>query len=102
MVIHTIFFAFPNEMTEPDRDEFVREGTAMALDSGLVESYVYKRSIPLAHEVEPAFVPSAMAQIHYADLDAMRAYLKHPPVREFVRKWQSRFSYQAVSVNTEA
>jgi hypothetical protein len=101
MVTHTILFAFPDEMSEADRDEFVREGTAMALDSGLVESYVYKPGIPLPHEVKPVFVPSAMAQIRYADLDAMQAYLRHPPVREFVRRWQSKFPYQAVSVNTE-
>jgi hypothetical protein len=101
MVTHTILFSFPDEMSAADCDEFVREGTLMALDSGLVESYVFKPAIPLPHDVPPVFVPSAMAQIRYADIDAMRAYLKHPPVGEFVRKWQSRFTYQAVSVNTE-
>jgi hypothetical protein len=101
MVTHTILFAFPEEMSEADRAEFFREGTAMALDSGLVESYVHKPSIPLHTNVKPAFDPSAMAQIRYADLESMRKYLIHPPVVEFVQKWRAKFAYQAVSVNTE-
>jgi hypothetical protein len=101
MVTHTIFFAFPDEMTDADRAEFFREGTAMALDSGLVESYVHKPAIPLPTHVAPAFVPSVMAQAKYADLESLRKYLVHPPVGEFVRKWQQRFPYQAVSANTE-
>ena len=101
MVTHTILFSFPPEMSQADRDEFFREGTQMALDSGFVESYVHKWSIPLSTNVEPAFVPSAMAQIRYLDLESMRKYLLHPPVIEFVRKWRERFPYRAVSVNTE-
>jgi hypothetical protein len=100
-VTHTIFFAFPAEMTEADRAEFFREGTEMAMRSGLVESYVHKPAIPLPTHVAPAFVPSVMAQMTYPDLDSLRKYLTHPPVAEFVRKWQQRFPYQAVSVNTE-
>lgn len=101
MVTHTIFFAFPDEMTEADRAEFFREGTEMALGSGLVESYVHKPAIPLPTHVAPAFVPSVMAQMTYPDLDSLRKYLTHPPVAEFVRKWQQKFPYRAVSVNTE-
>jgi hypothetical protein len=101
MVTHTIIFSFPEEMTEADRDQFFTEGTAMTLGSGLVESYAHKRSIPLSSDVSSALVPSALAQIRYADLEAMRKYLTHPPVGEFVRRWQLRFPYQAVSVNTE-
>jgi len=101
MVTHTIFFAFPEQMTEADRAEFFREGTAMALGSGLVESYVYRPAIPLPTQVAPAFVPTDMAQMKYPDLDSLRKYLTHPPVAQFVRKWQRRFPYRAVSVNTE-
>jgi hypothetical protein len=101
MVTHTILVAFPDEMTQADRDEFFREGTQMALDSGLVLSYHHQPSIPLVAQVEPVFVPSAMAQIKHADLDSLQRYLKHPPVAEFVRRWRARFSYRAVSVNTE-
>lgn len=100
MVTHTILFSFPDEMSEADRAEFFREGTAMALASGLVLSYAHKPSIPLATHVQPDFVPSAMAQIGYADLESLREYLKHPPVSEFVRRWQDKFPYRAVSVNT--
>ncbi|MEU4252691.1 hypothetical protein AB0F15_35330 [Amycolatopsis sp. NPDC026612] len=98
---HTIFFAFPDRMTEADRAEFFREGSAMALGSGLVESYVYKPAIPLPTQVAPAFVPTDMAQMKYPDLDSLRKYLSHPPVAQFVGKWQRRFPYRAVSVNTE-
>ncbi|GAA3191972.1 hypothetical protein GCM10010468_00570 [Actinocorallia longicatena] len=98
---HTILFAFPDEMSEADRAEFFREGTAMALDSGLVESYEHRPGIPLSTEVAPVFVPSAMARIRYADVESLREYLRHPPVAEFVRRWRRRFPYQAVSVNTE-
>ncbi|WP_410567504.1 hypothetical protein [Amycolatopsis sp. cmx-4-61] len=98
---HTIFFAFPDQMTEADRAEFFREGSAMALGSGLVESYVYRPAIPLPTQVAPAFVPTDMAQMKYPDLDSLREYLSHPPVAQFVRKWQRKFPYRAVSVNTE-
>ena len=101
MVTHTIFFAFPDQMTEADRTEFFREGSAMALGSGLVESYVYKPAIPLPTQVAPAFVPTDMAQMKYPDVDSLRKYLSHPPVAQFVRRWQRRFPYRAVSVNTE-
>lgn len=101
MVTHTILFAFPDEMSQADRDEFFREGTAMALDSGLVLSYAHQASIPLPTHVQPAFVPSAMAQIRHADLESLQKYLVHPPVGEFVQRWRARFDYRAVSVNTE-
>lgn len=101
MVTHTILFSFPDEMSEADRDEFFREGTKMALDSGLVLSYTHQPSIPLPTQVEPAFVPSAMAQIRHADIESLQKYLRHPPVAEFVRRWRERFAYRAVSVNTE-
>jgi len=101
MVTHTILFSFPEEMSEDDREEFFREGAKMAMDSGLVLSYEHKPSIPLATHVEPAFVPSAMSQIRYADVKSMQKYLTHPPVREFVQRWRARFPYRAVSVNTE-
>ena len=101
MVTHTILFSFPDEMSQADRQEFFREGIAMAFDSGLVLSYAYKPSIPLPTHVEPAFVPSAIAHIGYADLESLQKYLTHPPVKQFVRRWQARFPYRAVSVNTE-
>jgi hypothetical protein len=101
MVTHTILFSFPDEMGDADRDEFFREGIKMALDSNLVVSYEHRPSIPLPTHVEPAFVPSAMAQIKYADLESLQKYLKHPAVAEFVQRWRSRFAYRAVSVNTE-
>ncbi|KWV34059.1 antibiotic biosynthesis monooxygenase family protein [Micromonospora rifamycinica] len=101
MVTHTILFAFPDDMSPTDRDEFFREGTQMALDSGLVLSYRHQPSIPLVSGVQPVFVPSAMAQIQHADLDSLQRYLTHPQVAEFVRRWQARFPYRAVSVNTE-
>jgi hypothetical protein len=101
MVTHTILFSFPDEMSEADRDEFFREGIEMALESGLVLSYEHRPSIPLPTHVEPAFVPSAIAQMRYADLESLRKYLQHPPVAEFVRRWRERFPYRAVSVNTE-
>jgi hypothetical protein len=101
MVMHTIFFAFPDTMTDADRAEFFREGTEMALDSGLVESYVHKPNIKLPTHVSPAFVPTEMAQMRYPDIESLQKYLKHPPVGEFVKKWQQKFPYQAVSVNTE-
>jgi hypothetical protein len=101
MVTHTILFSFPDEMSAADRDEFFREGTEMALETGLVVSYEYRPSIPLPTRVEPAFVPSAMSQIRYADLESLQKYLKHPAVGEFVLRWRERFSYRAVSVNTE-
>lgn len=101
MVTHTIFFAFPDEMSEDDRDEFFREGTRMALESGLVVSYEHRPAIPLPTHVAPTFVPSAVAQARYADVESLRKYLVHPPVAEFVQRWRERFPYRAVSANTE-
>ncbi|MEV4517959.1 hypothetical protein AB0K00_54515 [Dactylosporangium sp. NPDC049525] len=101
MVTHTILFSFPDEMSQADRDEFFREGTVMALESGLVLSYAHQASIQLPTHVEPAFVPSAMAQIRYADVASLQRYLTHPPVGEFVQRWRAKFPYRAVSVNTE-
>ncbi len=102
MVTHTLIFSFPAEMSEAHREQFFREGSAIAIGSGLVESYRHERHIPLANdENSPVFVASALARVSHADVDTMRRYVEYPPVREFVRRWQARFPYQVVWVNTE-
>lgn len=102
MVTHTLVFAFPDEMSEADRDEFFREGSALALGSGFAESYRHRPSISLSSQVNPSdFTASAIAEVTCPDLDAMRKFFAHPPLIEFVRRWQLRFPYKVVWVNTE-
>jgi hypothetical protein len=105
MVTHTLVFHFSDEMSGADRAQFFREGSALVLASGLADSYRHWPHVPLhddvGAEVAPVFVPSAMARITCRDLGTMRELFAHPPLLEFVRHWQSRFPYQAVSVNTE-
>jgi hypothetical protein len=102
MVTHTLVFAFPDEMSEAERERFFTEGAALATGSGLVESYEYRRSISLSSDVTaPDFVASAMAQVRCADAETMRKYFAYPPLREFVRRWQREFPYRIVWVNTE-
>jgi hypothetical protein len=102
MVNHTLIFAFPPEMSDVDRNRFFREGSALALDSGLVESYEYRHAVPLTSEVAaPDFAASAMARVRFSDLESMRKYFAHEPLREFVQRWRARFPYRVVAVNTE-
>ncbi|MFE4973299.1 hypothetical protein ACFRAR_14435 [Kitasatospora sp. NPDC056651] len=104
MVTHTLVFAFPAEMTEDDRAEFFREGSALVLGTGFADAYRHWPHMPLvdaAREVlAPVFTPSAMAQIECRDFAAMRQLFAHPSLAAFVGRWQARFPYQAVSVNT--
>jgi len=102
MVTHTLVFSFPDQMSDADRDQFFSEGSALILDSGLVESYEHKRSIPVASDVNAsAFVASAIARARCADLDTMRKFFAYPPLIQFVRRWQDKFPYDVVWVNTE-
>jgi hypothetical protein len=105
MVTHTLVFSFPDEMSEADRDQFFREGSALVLGSGLAESYEHKRHIPLvsgaATPASPVFAASRVARIRCASLDAMQELFAYPPLAEFVRRWQRRFPYKVVVANTE-
>lgn len=105
MVMHTLIFSFPEQMSQADRDQFFREGSALVLGSRLAESYEHKRHIPVtsdaAASTSPVFAASGVARIRCASLEAMRELFAYPPLGEFVRRWQSRFPYQVVSANTE-
>ncbi|MER5618067.1 hypothetical protein [Streptomyces sp. NPDC002215] len=105
MVTHTLVFGFPDAMSEADRARFFREGSALVLGSGFADSYRHWPHVPLTDDVgaalAPVFVPSEMAQIKCADLDTMRRLFAHPPLLDFVQRWQAQFPYRAVSVNTK-
>jgi hypothetical protein len=102
MVTHTLIFSFLEEMSEMDRAQFFSEASAVILGSGLAESYQQRRHIPLPGDANsPVFVASAMAQVRCADLDAIQKLFTHPPLGEFVQRWQAKFPYQVVWVNTE-
>jgi hypothetical protein len=105
MVTHTIVFSFPDDMSEADRDQFFSEGSAVVLASGFAEAYLHGRNIPIVDEaaaaLPPIFAASAIAYVRCADIDSAKKLFAHAPLGEFVKQWQAKFPYKAVSVNTQ-
>ena len=76
MITHTLIYSFPPAMTEQDRKQF-------------------------SDEHAPVFAATDVAQIAFADLDAVAAASALPALRDLIARWQARFSYKLVWANHE-
>jgi len=102
MIIHTLVFSFPDAMPQSDRDQFFREIGAVMVDEGHASKFEHLPHLPLPADAHaPVFAATDVAQIAFADLDAVDAAFGLPALHEFMGRWQSRFPYKLVWANTE-
>lgn len=102
MIIHTLVYSFPAEMTDNDRDEFFHEVASIMLNRGHAQKVEYRPHLRLpADDHAPVFIASDISQVTFPDLDALAATSALPAMHEFMAKWQQRYPYQVVWVNHE-
>ena len=101
MTIHTLVFSLSPDMTVQDREKFFAEMGSVMLNGG-AQKFEHRPHLPLPADAHaPVFVASAVAQVSFADLDAVAAAFALPALREFMGRWQERFPYKVVWVNHE-
>ena len=93
MITHTLIYSFPPAMTDQDRGQFFDELGAIMLGAGQAHL-----SLP-ANEHAPVFAATDIAQIDFADLDAVAAASALPALYELIGTWQARFPYKLVWAN---
>ena len=103
MIIHTLVFSFDPAMTEEDRKQYFDELRQIVEESGFARGFEYRDHIalPPMDEHAPVFIASALAQIALPDLNAVGALGSAKPLQEFMGRWQARYPYKVVWVNTE-
>jgi hypothetical protein len=102
MIIHTLVFSFPHAMTQADRDQFFSEIAAVMVDEAHASKFEHRPHLPLPADAHaPVFAATDLAQIAFADLNAVGAAFALPALHEFMGRWQGRFPYKVVWANTE-
>jgi hypothetical protein len=102
MITHTLIYSFPPAMTGQDRQQFFDEIGAIMLGEGNASKFERRPHLPLpADEHAPVFAATDIAQIAFADLDAVGAASALPALHELMGRWQARFPYKVVWANHE-
>jgi hypothetical protein len=103
MIIHTLVFSFDPAMTRQDRDRFFEEMQHIVEESGLATGFDHRDHVPFPpmDEHAPVFAASALAQIAFPDINAVGALGIATPLQQFIERWQARYPYKVVWVNTE-
>jgi hypothetical protein len=103
MIIHTLIYSFPAEMPEQDRTRFFEELESLSLGDGGATQIGYQRHLPTPNdEHAPIFGATDVAQISFADLDAVQKMSDLPALADFITRWQQKFPYKLVWVNHES
>jgi hypothetical protein len=102
MITHTLIYSFPPAMTEQDRKQYFEEARAMMLGEGKASKFQHWAHQPLPGDRAPVFTATDVAQVDFADLDALAAALALPALREFINRWQARFPFKVVFANYES
>ena len=102
MITHTLIYSFPPAMTEQDRKQYFDELGGMMLGEGKASKFQHWAHQPLPDgDHAPVFTATDVAQIDFADLDAVAAASALSALREFIRRWQARFPFKVVFANYE-
>jgi hypothetical protein len=102
MITHTLIYSFPAAMGEQDREQFFDEIEALMRGDGHAIKFEHQPHLSLAaDEYAPVFAATDVAEIVFADLDAVAAASALPALQEFVGRWQARFPYKLVWANYE-
>ncbi|MFF5564055.1 hypothetical protein ACFY7Z_18420 [Streptomyces sp. NPDC012623] len=103
MINHTMIVSFDLPLPNPELDQYLTDIEQAMLDTGLTQSVVSRRHIPIpGEEAVPALIATAIVQIAVADSDALAKAFAAPGVHEVIKRWQSRHSYKVAWANHEA
>jgi hypothetical protein len=103
MIIHTLIYSFPAEMPEQDCAQFFNELESLSQGDGGATNFSYQRHLATPNdEYAPVFAATDVAQIGFADLDAVQKMSALPALADFIARWQKRFPYRLVWANHES
>jgi hypothetical protein len=95
MINHTMIVSFDQPLPDGELDQYLTDIERVLLDTGLVESAVSRRLIPVpGEEAIPALIATAIVQIAVADADALAKAFAAPGIGEVIDRWQARYPYK--------
>lgn len=103
MINHTMIVSFDRSPSSAELDQYLEDIEQAMLDTGLAQSVVARRHIPVpGEEAIPALIATAIVQVAVADTEALAKAFGAPGVHEVIDRWQSRHPYKVAWANHEA
>ncbi|MFJ8795617.1 hypothetical protein [Streptomyces sp. NPDC102462] len=102
MISHTMIVSFNQPLPAEELDQYLTDIERVMLDTGLVQSVVARRHIPIpGEEAIPALIATAIVQVSLTDIDALTKAFSAPGLHEVIDRWQSRHPYKVAWANHE-
>ncbi|AQW53130.1 hypothetical protein ACIQPP_03285 [Streptomyces violaceusniger] len=102
MIQHTMIVSFDQPLPDAELDQYLGDIERAVLDTGLAQSVVARRHIPVpGEEAIPALIATAIVQFAVADIDALAKGFAEPALHEVIGHWQSRHPYKVAWANHE-
>lgn len=103
MIVHTLIYSFPDDVSEEARAEFFEQMRTLVLGTGLVRGFDHKPHLWLpADDRARGMTAASIAQFTCDDLAALQKFSELPEVYAFVTAWKSRLRFEAAYANHEA
>ncbi|WP_216895438.1 hypothetical protein [Nocardia alni] len=102
MINHTMIVSFDQPLPDAELNQYLMDIEQVMLDSGLIQSVVTRRHIPIpGEEAIPALIATAIVQIGVADIDTLTKAFVEPGMHEVIDRWQARHPYKVAWANHE-
>jgi hypothetical protein len=102
MISHTMIVSFDQPPPAAELDQYLTDIEQVLLDTGLVQTVVSRRHIPIpGEEAIAALIATAIVQVTLADIDALAKAFATPGIGEVIDRWQSRYPYKVGWANHE-
>lgn len=102
MINHTMIVSFDQVLPVDELDRYLSDIEQVMLESGLVQSAVTRRHIPIAgEEAIPALIGTAIVQFAVTDAETLAKAFAAPGVHEVIDRWQARYPYRVAWANHE-
>ncbi|GAA3292532.1 hypothetical protein Dvina_17860 [Dactylosporangium vinaceum] len=102
MIVHTLIYRFPDDVSPQSRAEFFQDMGSLTLGTGLVRGYDHKPHLWLpADNRARGLTAAAIAQFTCDDLKALETFSELPEVYDFVTTWKEKLRFEAAYANHE-
>ncbi|MFE9611221.1 hypothetical protein [Streptomyces sp. NPDC006012] len=102
MINHTMIVSFDQPLPTAELDQYLADIERVMLDSGLVQSVVARRHLPVpGEEAIEALIATAIVQFAVADTDMLTKAFTAPGLHEAIKHWQARHPYKVAWANHE-
>ncbi|GAA0636422.1 hypothetical protein GCM10010174_67610 [Kutzneria viridogrisea] len=102
MIHHTMIVSFEQPLLDTELDHYLADIERVMLDSGLAQSVVTRRHLPIpGEEAIPALIATAIVQVAVTDIDTLAKAFAAPGMHEVIDRWQARHPYKVAWANHE-